>query len=219
MPIVGLKDTGNIPPYLMPILQGNVIEDRKDVHVTHLAGCLRQVVLQWEFPYEQSTDNCYTLLKGVIFHAGITHLLDDKVPEHIKIERTLRCDYNGITLVGTPDYVDQEAGILVDWKMPVSLPSEPKDGHEQQLNVYRWMLKHLYDVDINTIQVVYFGTRMQRTFNLKIWRLTEVEEYIDDRLSLILDTQKNGDYPPPEGQMRAGWCRNCAVRSYCEEKL
>jgi hypothetical protein len=214
MPLREIINDNDFNPVLFDLLKSYMLNDsRQGVHCTNLTSCLRQWALQQVYDYTELASNLYPMLKGTLGHEGLDLMLNRMKRPDWSIESPSQREFNGITIYGKPDFRIPKV-LIADWKWPTSLPSQPKDSHIPQVNTYRWMLD---DWDVQTLQVVYFGAKMHRTFDLPVWSQYDTEAWLDKRLAVLTDFQESGFLPPCEGKEQKGWCVRCSLKSVCDE--
>jgi hypothetical protein len=216
LPIKDVVNDCDMNHQLYLLLREHMLNDsRSGVHCTTLTSCLRQWALQQVYDYTEMASNLYAILKGTLTHTGLSEHLYGiySKTSNVFIETTYNRKFGDIEIIGTPDfYVENE--LVLDWKIPTSLPSQYRESHEKQLNVYRWLLN---DWDVQTLQVCYLGAKFSRMFNLPVWPKEQTEDWIGSRLAIITDFQESGFLPPCEGKEQKGWCVRCPLLSVCTD--
>lgn len=109
------------------------LEDRPDIHVTDLTGCLKRAYLSKTMHMPQRPNSKIFLMLGQAVHNHI-----EATDEHVDCEVPL--EYAGI--VGRADAIYKD-GRVVDFKTTRWLnPSKmPYGSHIMQVNIYAWMLR------------------------------------------------------------------------------
>jgi hypothetical protein len=194
----------------MLVVLGNVGLRDNDIHITNLTGCLRQHYLMISQDYVVRTSKLYPIIKGNLFHKGFEYYIDrTMINSNLLVEKTFAKTYDGVIVTGTPDLIVLDQKLIRDWKVPTSLPSTYRPTHEQQLNLYRWLVAP--EIDIDHLEVSYFGTRKVNTFRVPIWKDHELEEFVEMRIDTVKMTP-----PPAEGKNLRGYCISCPVKYWCD---
>jgi hypothetical protein len=137
----------------------------------------------------------------------LTDLAKSRFPEafndDIVTEAVLSVEFDGMILSGTFDRLVKNKKLLEDYKNTSVwsyMYDEGVEKWEKQLNIYRYMIKKVLGVDIDTINVIgifrdWSEAEMKRSqqnypkapvmrVNVRVWSYDETEEYIMNRIRL-----------------------------------
>lgn len=230
------RDTGTYADLPYEILAGihkNLTKERPDeISVTQLLGCPRKVHLEAKIDFAETPQSNYPAFRGMIVH-GILEETDGATSE----ERVQR-EHRGVVISGQPDNlrVVKSSGrtILRDWKSKAEVPkfNYAYTHHQQQVNLYRWLLK--LDWRTTDLEVVYVsmsevkiiplsrgGTnRYGRANPMQVWTDEEVEAFLDKRL-IPLAMQRKYDAPVRYDMVDVEdlWnCNFCPVKQECYKR-
>ena len=92
------------------------------------------------------------------------------------------------------------------------LPPRPYGHHEQQLNVYRWLLSR-NGVQVDRLEVVYMDMRDVVRVEVTTWDLDEADRFVRERVAALTEAEKK--LPPPLDPDETWECRYCHVREIC----
>lgn len=187
-----------------------------EIHATSLNTCLRQTALQLRIPFWAKPSDYWLILMGRLVHKGLEHWRE---PNSI-IERVFTRVVAGLKIVGQPDAIYPKLKLIRDWKKPKSFPRQAKLWHEQQLNIYRWLLAP--EIEVDKLEVVYFGGEPRR-FAVPTWPMAQTDAWIKERASVLAPALRpdNGPdhLPPAEGGITPGFCLMCPVRGACADAM
>lgn len=168
------------------------------IRVTELIGAplVRRLTYEhWDEIEEDVSDRVWAIM-GTAVH----EVMMKAAHANMLTEERLAVDIGGYTLTGTPDVYEQD-GTLTDWKNESvwGLVNEPdgKQGWEQQINCYRWLLeKHGFPVE--RLQVVVFlrdwskrkaanepdyPQQPVKMLPIPRWTMEQTQAYIEERLA------------------------------------
>jgi len=190
-------------------------DTREGISVTKLLGCPRSTYLVEHNDVYVSLDNLYWLFRGTLTHAIMEKYKLD--PDAIT-EKRFKRKIKGLTITGKPDIIVPKAGLIRDWKTTKEVPyySRAYPNHEQQLNLYRWLINKKYKID--KLEVVYMDmSRVKICSVKKVWKLSDCEDFITKRASVLAEALKSNIPPPVPGEFPLYWqCRDyCACRDIC----
>lgn len=215
----------------------NVTKQRPDASsVTQLLGCPRNVYLEATHEFAVSPEDNFPTFRGEIIHGILAPTAADDERSETRIER----EWRGVTLSGAPDSLrvirigEANRTLLRDWKSTKKLPmyDSAYTNHQQQINLYRWML----DLDPHTtdLEIVYVSMEGIKVIALKrggtnrygrkmpdqVWSNQQVEDFLDEKL-LVLNAQKKYGTPVAYDKVPIEdlWqCPYCPVRDICYAK-
>lgn len=191
-----------------------------------LTGCVRRFELERQVDYAVDPRKRLAAAVGTATHAWLAenpyrpHRVRCEVSASAKVKLgdDLPDDYKEVTVTGTTDYYDEDAGILRDWKTKAYLPAgfTPTPAHILQINVYHWLLVLGTDATpVRRLELVYLDQRSVSAFALEPWPLDVVEDRIRAVLRGWALARAAGRLPDVvEGFTQQG--RPSAPCSYCD---
>lgn len=194
--------------FTYPVLKGMVANEEKEregIHVTSLLNCLRKVVLDQRHELYLSPEQAYWAFRGQLAHSIVELAQTDTA----LVEQRFTRDVEGITIVGTPDVIYPDKGLLVDYKTTAMVPKKgPYPHHVLQVNIYRWLVQAHYRID--RLEIVYLDMKGTVRCDAPLMTLREVEEFIVPRARLLKRGLEGGELPPQveeEGRWQCwGYC-------------
>lgn len=214
-------------------------EERKDagLSATALLDCARKVILSQEEEFYEKPSAYHARFRGTLTHLLIEEYgsgLEGVVQEQ-RVRKSLDVDGLQVEITGKPDWIDVNRKLIVDYKSCVSLnrkpinAGKPKDGHESQVNIYRWLVagginmvtNEVVDYDIELGGILYISMEGSRKVPVRIWSLDETEEFLRDRLRPHLEYKQTKRLPPilsNEKGERSYLCNYCALREACDAR-
>jgi len=193
---------------------------------TQTLSCPRKVYLEAEEDYYVAPADNFATFRGTVIH---TILDQNKTDDAITEERVQR-DHRGIIITGAPDSLrlrfrgrTGERHLLRDWKSAKSLPKwdNPYTNHQQQVNLYRWLLKlEPEETDMEVVYVSMEGVKILKVKPSQVWTDADVEAFLDRRL-LVLNSQRESGRPVAYYSVDEDdlWqCEYCPVRQVCYRK-
>jgi CRISPR/Cas system-associated exonuclease Cas4 (RecB family) len=207
-----------------PMLRGMLADQPRSegISVTTLSSCPRKAVLQTKEPYWTRPDEDWWAFRGRLAHLIVeAHHGDDAAV----VEEEFSCKFRDITVVGHPDVIYPEQGLIVDYK---STAWVPKDGqvygsHEEQLNCYRYLVMigkrastgQTLQCQIDRLVVAYFDMKRPRCVEIDVWPLERAENYIGERAERLSECFKYDSLPDVEVEK---WeCDYCRVAGQCKK--
>lgn len=236
------ETTGTWEQFPYEVLRGmheNVTKERPDASsVTQLLGCPRKVYLEATHEFAVPPVDNYPTFRGMIIHGILAPTAADDERSETRIEK----EWRGVTLSGAPDSLRiirigemaVKRTLLRDWKSTKTLPmyDSAYTNHQQQINLYRWML----DLDPHTtdLEIVYVSMEGIKVIALKrggtsrygrkmpdqVWSNQQVEDFLDEKL-LVLNAQRKYGTPVAYEKVPIEdlWqCPYCPVRDICYAK-
>ena len=227
-------------------------EERSDagISATMLLDCARKVILMREENYVEAPSKYWARFRGTIGHLMMEEYSSDieDIIQEVRRSKTLTMDVNGksvdIEITGKPDWYDVRRKLLIDFKSAKSInvkpikEGAPKDGHEQQLNIYRWLLwggrpslgkgedgkavwgePEYHEVKFAGLQ--YFDMAGTKKVAAKVWDLDVIEEYIRERLLPLATHKATGEMPPfwrNDKGYRHVLCGWCPLKDVCDAR-
>lgn len=194
--------------FTYPVLKGMVANEEKEregIHVTSLLNCLRKVVLDQRHELYLSPEQTYWAFRGQLAHSIVELAQTDSAV----VERKFTREVEGITIVGTPDVIYPDKGLLVDYKTTAMTPKKgPYPHHVLQVNIYRWLVQAHYRID--RLEIVYLDMKGTVRCDAPAMTLKQVEEFIVPRARLLKRGLEGGELPPQveeEGRWQCwGYC-------------
>ena len=180
-----------------PILKGMVANEEKErtgIHVTSLLNCLRKVVLDQRHDRYVSPAQTYWTFRGQLAHA----IVELAQTESAVVEQTFTREVEGIPIVGTPDVIYPDQGLLVDYKTTAMVPKKgPYPHHVLQVNIYRWLVQAHHR--INRLEIVYLDMKGTVRAEAPLMTLEQVEEFVIPRAQALKVGLEGGDLPSQVG--------------------
>lgn len=184
--------------FTYPILKGmaaNEEKQRSGIHVTSLLNCLRKVVLDHRHDLYVSPEQTYWAFRGQLAHS----IVELAQTEGAVVEQTFTREVEGIPIIGTPDVIYPDRGLLVDYKTTAMVPKKgPYPHHILQVNVYRWLVQKQYRID--RLEIVYLDMKGTVRCQAPLMTFQEVEEFIVPRARLLKAGLAGGELPPQVGE-------------------
>ena len=217
------------------------MEERSNISVTSVLGCLRNTYLMRTEEYWADPTNLYWLYRGQLAHK----VLEDNPEKDSICEVSFSRELGGIEVTGRPDLIIPAKALVRDYKTTKSVPGyrqeKPYSNHIQQLNTYRWIIagqtiiaddgeKHLLPYtgmingkeqaipvipEIKRMQVIYMDMANVKTCDSPVYDYKRVEEFLSARLPVLKNAMDNKVLPPKEDS----WLCNgyCSVKNYCQK--
>lgn len=107
--------------------------------------CPRQYILGERNDYYEAPEDFYNRWRGSFGHYAIE--MGGPYPgvvQEVRFYRTIDVDGTPFTISGQPDWVDVETRHISDAKFVARSPKQPYQDHENQVNVYAWLLEGGY---------------------------------------------------------------------------
>lgn len=231
-PLADLSNYHDLPHDLALAL----VEERAERAVPSasvLTGCVRRFELERRVDYAVDPRKRLAAYVGTAIHAS---LADNPYRPHrvrcevstsatVKLGDDLPEPYREVTLTGTTDYYDEDAGLLRDWKTKAYLPAgfTPTPAHIFQVNVYHWLLVRGTGASpVCRLELVYLDQRNVSAFALEPWPLDTVEDRIRAVLRGWALARVAGKLPNVvEGFTQQGRpsapCSYCDLLSHCRQ--
>lgn len=166
---------------------------------TGLLRCPLSFHLEQDNDVYMSAHSLWNMVRGSWTH----HMMESgedrpEIMREVKLVKYIDIDGVQVRISGTPDEVNIERGILVDYKSKYNLPKGPDAGHEAQFNIYVWLLAggtttngETVNVTINSggMHYVTWNTKPDKQFEkipMNVWSLDETEEFVRNRAALFL---------------------------------
>ncbi|MCC6178040.1 MAG: PD-(D/E)XK nuclease family protein [Chloroflexi bacterium] len=183
------------------------------LNVTSLVGCLRQAYLKTTEDYYQRPDQQYWAYRGTIGHTMAERGAGEHVVAEQRFDRALRLP-NGltVTITGRPDEIDPSRSLLIDYKTTDRPPRTPSPLHIAQLNLYRWLVAPVYQID--RLGIVYLTMRGVQKAAVPVWPDGQAERFSIEAAGALADAFIVGTWP---AMTTDTWmCRSCPVAATCE---
>ncbi len=153
-----------------------------------------------------SPEQTYWSFRGQLAHSIVELAQTDSAV----VEKTFRRDIEGITIVGTPDVIYPDRGLVVDYKTTAMTPKKgPYPHHVLQVNIYRWLVQDYHR--INRLEIVYLDMKGTARCEAPVMSLAEVEEFVIPRARLLKRGLEGGELPDQVGEEGRWQCWG-----YCE---
>lgn len=232
------------------------VEDRVDAGLSTtsiLDICARRVIIQNEHPYSESPKDYIPRMRGTLNHLLIEEYTDDGIGPHISEVRLKKSidvvlddgEVVSVELTGKFDLVLTAHKLIIDFKSCASVHDEPmkynmaKSEHEEQTNIYRWLLWGGTVVSLNEkntnvsvkigdvvhIEIEEAGIQYMDQFDFrkvatKMWTLEDAADFIQERMKPFAEYKHRGVLPKilrePGTKRRHVLCRYCAVKKICD---
>jgi RecB family exonuclease len=204
-----------------------------------LNKCARQTILQQEHDYPEHPKSYHARWRGTGFHSVLEDIGDvpDHVVQEIRFFKTVKVDGEDVELSGQADYIDLKRKLIIDYKTTDSLNVIPikngiaKDGHEAQVNIYRWLTSggvrkdtdEVVHFEIERAGILYVSMKGTKKIGVKVWDMEETEQFIIERLRPLVQYRSTGELPPllmdeRSPRKRSYLCNYCPVREICDER-
>jgi hypothetical protein len=181
-----------------PVLRGmvmNELKNREGIHVTSLLNCLRKIVLDTRHDIYVPPEQTYWAFRGQLAHSIVELAQSDNAV----VEQQFVKEIEGIPIVGSPDVIYPDRGLLVDYKTTASAPRRgPYPQHVMQVNIYRWLVREHHRVD--RLEIVYLDMRGTVRCPAPTMTFKDVEEFILPRARLLEQGLNGGELPPQVGE-------------------
>jgi len=216
-------------PYTYALLKRMLRDSTRDeedplhtIHVTDLLGCPRSSFFKKTMKYTDSIDNFYIRARGTAFHFMIE--TTEKEQEDIIREKEMILPFSvgkgknkkKFELKGKIDEFNVKTGVLVDYKSVKEVPkyNHPYTYHSQQVWIYSYMITKILGYEVKKMEIVYMDPNTVKRLPVKQMKMSEIEAFIKQRLTLYVDVIKN-----PEGNTyELGYsCKFCpiSIRAKC----
>jgi CRISPR/Cas system-associated exonuclease Cas4 (RecB family) len=181
--------------------------------VTALVGCVRQTYLKATEPYYQRPDQQYWAYRGTLGHQLVERGAGPGIVAEQRFERDLRLPSGQVvTITGQPDEIDAARSLLIDYKTTDRPPRLPSELHIAQLNIYRWLVAPVHQID--RLGIVYLTMKGVKKASVPIWPDGQVERYLADRAGPLAEAYAGGPWPDLTEDR---WlCKFCPVAVACE---
>ena len=221
-------------PIEMVVAMARNNEERSDagVSATMLLGCARQVALASEYDYFEFPSQYWHRFRGTLGHFMLEYYDegDPDVIREIRMFKSIEVLGKTVVLSGRPDKINVRIKLILDYKSTKEVPLEPKLSHEQQVNIYRWLLAggvrgdtgEIVNIEIERGGIQYFDMNEPMKHTVPIWPLEETEAFIVERLTPIVRWQVTGELPPVwyDNGRRHPLCNPkwCPLRKVCDDR-
>jgi CRISPR/Cas system-associated exonuclease Cas4 (RecB family) len=196
-------------PFVYPILKGmvNGIGIRGEVEgisVTTMLSCLRKSALERRHDAYVDPKQLYHAFRGQLFHA----LAELGRPEGCIVEKRFARTIAGLTISGQPDLIWPEHRLLIDFKSTRRRPPrEPYPHHALQVNLYRWLIEPVHEVD--RLEIVYMDMDGARRLPVPLMEPRKVTATLVARARSLGGALNGGELPSragPDGLWQCSWC-------------
>lgn len=200
-----------------------------------LGGCPRQYILGRTTDYYEDPEDYYARWFGSFGHHAIE--MDGPYPgiiQEVRFYRSITVNGEEVEISGQPDWIDLDNATIADHKITGRKPTEARQEHIQQLNVYKWLVeggegrgvgtwpdvRHYLNWKVRKLELRYYlavGKERHVEFDVPLWEDHLIEDYIRRALAPIIHAEKTGD-PMSVGVMGKmhEWRANyCAFRHEC----
>ena len=201
--------------FVQPILAGivnNIRGEMSEITVTQLLNCMRKIVLDQRHDHYVEPQQLYYAFRGQMFHqiaAGIP--LDDAI-----VEERFRRDVAGITISGQPDLIVPRLRKLYDFKTTKRVPRKGQvyANHGLQVNIYRWLVQPLYQID--ELEIVYMDMSEVRRSKVKVMDIHKLMGWLVPRVKKLKEGLEEGKLPERAGPDGLWQCNGyCSFTDRC----
>lgn len=196
---------------ILAAMQRN-LRDEDGISVSSLLNCLRKVVLQEKNDVYLDPTQLYYAFRGQLFHTVIAQAQSDGAVCEQRFERIVA----GISLSGHPDVIYPEQRKLVDYKSTKRIPkdSTPYANHGMQVNLYRYLVAPLYEVD--DLEIVYFDMSNVKRLKVEVMDISSLMGWLVPRLKKLRDARNGGKLPDRANSSGVWQCDGyCPFTGYC----
>jgi len=199
--------------HFTPALLRGIAEALKDepmpdgaVRVTQLLGCAKRFQWQTIVNYAVYPHDGYALFRGQIGHTIVERYHGDEI---LLSEERLTVTFGGVAITGKPDAVLCDHHID-DYKTTRRVPREPYEHHEQQVNLYAWLIERARGVQIETASIVYLDMGEVARLTVPVWKRKATEKFLRERIALW-----HAGTPMP-----SAWeCKTCPLGDECNVRI
>ncbi len=202
------EEPGSLP---VPVLEGikNMILDQEKVNggvrVTSLLGCIRQLY------FEETIGTGY--VKPSSFYPAFRGIMAHKIMEDFKIpgavdEKRFTREWKGVKITGRPDRIVPSEKAIDDYKTTERVPDFGRvyKSHEEQLNLYRWLVGEEYHID--NLRVIYMDMKTAKVMNARVWADPELEAFLDEKAEKVKSAFDRNELPPYEKIWLCDYCQH-----------
>jgi CRISPR/Cas system-associated exonuclease Cas4 (RecB family) len=216
-----LEAAASHPPqckFTYPILAAMVKGLRREateITATGLLNCLRKVVLEKRRTLFVRPEELYYTFRGQLFHTLISV---NQVPGAI-VETRFSREIAGLTISGQPDVIFPEKKKLVDYKSTRKVPNrkEAYANHAMQVNIYRWLVAPIYEIE--ELEIVYLDMNTVKRIAVPRMKLQRVTAYVAARAKVLKRGLDGGKLPARVGPEGLWQCNGyCPFTNFCWPK-
>ena len=204
------KNKCQFTPDILNGIVSQVTDVRDAISVTKIIGCQRLSYLVNNYDVYVSPAKLYWAFRGTLAHSIIEKY---KIDPDCVVEQRFKKQIGDYTISGKPDIIIPKHGIIRDYKTTNSVPMYNRvyAHHEEQLNIYRWIVSDTYKID--RLEVVYMDMKQVKTCVVKnIWELSTCERMVTERVVSLADALKNKIPPEPPKEFPIYW----QCKDYCD---
>lgn len=212
-----------------PMLRGMVYDAPRSegISITNLSSCVRKLLLMGKERYWTKPQDDWYSFRGRLAHAIVEnqHGNDNAI-----VEEEFGVEMAGLWVIGHPDVVYPDQGLIVDYKSTTFVPKDGKHygSHEAQLNCYRYLVEAGYfcpkgkprseayqrHIEIGRLVLAYFDMKRPKRVEVEVWPLEKTENYIKERVAAIAEAYQYDELPEPACEK---WeCDFCSVEEACK---
>jgi len=193
-----ITNTYNLPDPIVKAVSSNYPPKTDRLSVSDLIGppLIRYLKIKhWDELKEDASDRIWALLGSAVHY-----ILHKARSENVLAEEYLRALFNGVTIVGRPDLLDNP-GVLSDYKITsvYSFLLGDKTEWEQQLNIYRWLYEK-HGFTITKLQIVAILRDWQKSKSevdadypdipvivkeIPMWSMAATEKFMTDKIDVL----------------------------------
>lgn len=217
---------------------------RKDagLSATMLLDCARFQALAQEHDYAEHPKGFWARFRGSLSHA-LMEAYDPEDPnilQEVRYRKSVVIDGIELFITGQSDFIDLNRKLIVDYKSIGSVSkvkNGPKEGHEEQINIYRWLVAggqpllkddegktywgDPVDYEIRYGGIQYFDMSNQKRHRVRIWPLEETEAFVQERARPFAEWRRTGELPSVLEDVwgKRSWkCAHkwCVLRDVCD---
>ncbi len=198
-------------PDILNGIISQVTDVRDAISVTKIIGCQRLTYLMSNNDVYVSPEKLYWAFRGTLAHSIIEKYKID--PDAIVEQRFNKTIAGKYVISGKPDIIIPKHKIIRDYKTTNSVPMYNRvySHHEEQLNIYRWLVYDIYPID--RLEVVYMDMKQVKTCEVKnIWELSLCEEVVTKRVTALAEALATKTIPDPPSEFPIYW----QCKDYCD---
>lgn len=208
------EEPGALP---VPVLEGikAMAMNREDVgkalRVTSMLGCIRNLYFDQKIgELYIAPSSWYPMFRGVMAHKAMEGFVVPGAVDEKRYER----EWKGVMITGKPDRIIPAERRIQDYKSTQEVPEfgKPYKSHEEQLNLYRWLVGIEYEID--ELEVIYMSMKGAKAIKVRVWTDRELEAFLDEKVEKIQEALTKDILPEYE---KIPLCAYCPFTTECKE--
>lgn len=167
--------------------------------------CPRQFILSEREDFYEDPKDFYNRWRGSFGHYALE--MGGPYPDivqEVRFYRTMDVDGVPFTISGQPDWIDIGCRHISDAKFVGYAPKGPYQDHENQVNVYAWLVEGGYTMEENghryipagwrteTASVNYMDAKGEHVYPITLWTTEAMERFVRERLRPHKQYQETG---------------------------